>query len=391
MRTPYTEFIAVARLLNTKMGIVPVLYGSLGLEIVSGALFEPQDIDMLVPAVHLRDRWEEFRRVIESIGYVLADEKEHEFVKDGMRIAFAEEEELFGFAGVDARRLAAIEARDARYRSLTLEEYLRVYERSLTDGYRREKNNGKDLVKIERIKRLIDARRTNVPRFAAKHDLTPLEKLILVLVLTALGSIGYYFFGGPPRPTPTGEEPPAIQVTEEPYQRILEEDEVKVLYDRDDGFTAFSLAEYRIAGSVLSVSVNQAYEGESVYPIDVGLIWGKPARSGYETYLKYHHARSGMSETNRTLWVSFKGPVPPEVSEPEVMDHISNSHIFPANGNIYNAAAHLEEGEDVLLEGYLLRTEWPGGFTKNSSLSRTDRDCEDFYVTRIVTGKGVYE
>lgn len=46
--TLYDEFISIAKSLNEKLDIVPVLYGSLGLEKATGVNFSPQDIDILV-------------------------------------------------------------------------------------------------------------------------------------------------------------------------------------------------------------------------------------------------------------------------------------------------------------------------------------------------------
>lgn len=157
-RTPYEEFIDIARLLNKAFDITPVLYGSLGLEISSGISFDPQDIDILVPGVYLHEKWDGFRAEIERTGYTLNDLHEHEFVRERAKIAFAEEEGLLDFARVDANRLATMSAEGVLYRILTLEDYLVVYEKCLTDGYRRAKNNGKDIEKIEKIKALLTLR-----------------------------------------------------------------------------------------------------------------------------------------------------------------------------------------------------------------------------------------
>lgn len=45
----YQEFLQVTKVLNERLAIVPVLYGSLGLEKVTQLNFSPQDIDILVP------------------------------------------------------------------------------------------------------------------------------------------------------------------------------------------------------------------------------------------------------------------------------------------------------------------------------------------------------
>ncbi|KEK23423.1 hypothetical protein BAGA_09040 [Bacillus gaemokensis] len=44
---------------------------------------------------------------------------------------------------------------DAIYQVLSLEDYLKVYAKSIHDSYRKTKNNNKDLIKINAIKELL--------------------------------------------------------------------------------------------------------------------------------------------------------------------------------------------------------------------------------------------
>ncbi len=46
----YNEFINIAKTLNKELDIIPLLYGSLGLEKVTVGLF-PEDIDILIPLI----------------------------------------------------------------------------------------------------------------------------------------------------------------------------------------------------------------------------------------------------------------------------------------------------------------------------------------------------
>ena len=153
----FDEFIRIAQCLNSSFGITPVLYGSLGLQISSGINFDPDDIDILIPDVLLNEKWIVFKKEIETLGYLLIDLHEHEFIKDKLKIAFAKEEDLLGFAQVNYEKLAVVDNSGVKYKVLGLEEYLRVYERSLSDGYRRTKNNGKDIIKIDAIKSIIES------------------------------------------------------------------------------------------------------------------------------------------------------------------------------------------------------------------------------------------
>ena len=80
----FNLFIENARLLSDKLGIIPLLYGSLGLECLTGEALGADDIDILVPRVFITERWQEFKAVLEKQGYVLADAHEHTFVRDGV-------------------------------------------------------------------------------------------------------------------------------------------------------------------------------------------------------------------------------------------------------------------------------------------------------------------
>lgn len=152
----YKEFLAVAKHLNSNLEITPVLYGSLGLQVVSGLELHPQDIDVLVPSEYVQGKWELLKTNIELLGYILVDQYEHEFEKGGVKLAFAFEEDLLPFAGVDYRALEVTEREGVRYKRLTISDYLKVYRKSLNDGYRRTKNNSKDQRKIDLLEKLLE-------------------------------------------------------------------------------------------------------------------------------------------------------------------------------------------------------------------------------------------
>jgi hypothetical protein len=147
--TLYEEFIVIAQTMNKNLEIVPVLYGSLGLEKVTNVQFNPQDIDILVPVVFLQEQWPVLKDSMEQIGYTLVNLHEHEFIKEDVKIGIAFIEDLDPFAGVDFRSLTEVEDQGVRYYLLSASDYLKVYEKSSTDGYRRSKNNNKDFSKIE--------------------------------------------------------------------------------------------------------------------------------------------------------------------------------------------------------------------------------------------------
>lgn len=93
---------------------------------------------------------------MENLGYNLADIHEHEFHKGSLKVAFAHEEDLHSFAQVDYAALRVEMFRGAGFKVLEPADYLKVYTRSMEDGYRREKNNQKDLAKIQLLQRILE-------------------------------------------------------------------------------------------------------------------------------------------------------------------------------------------------------------------------------------------
>ena len=147
----FNLFLENARLLSDKFGIVPLLYGSLGLEYLTGDALGSDDIDILVPRVFITERWYEFKALLEAQGYVLADEHEHTFVRDGVTYSYADIEDLESFAGINTETIEMHEIDGVRFMLLSLEQYLAVYRQSSQDGYRVNVRQKKDAVKIRFI------------------------------------------------------------------------------------------------------------------------------------------------------------------------------------------------------------------------------------------------
>ena len=147
----FNLFLENARLLSDKFDIVPLLYGSLGLEYLTGDILGVDDIDILVPRVFITDRWQEFKAVLEEHRYVLVEEHEHTFVRDGMAYSYADIEDLESFAGIRMKDIEMREADGVRFLLLSLEQYLAVYQKSSKDGYRVNVRQKKDADKIRFI------------------------------------------------------------------------------------------------------------------------------------------------------------------------------------------------------------------------------------------------
>ena len=147
----FNLFLENAQLLSEKFNIVSLLYGSLGLEYLTGDALDADDIDILVPRVFITNRWQEFKAVLEEHGYVLADEHEHTFARDGVAYSYADIEDLESFAGIRMKDIEMREADGVRFLLLSLEQYLAVYQKSSKDGYRVNVRQKKDADKIRFI------------------------------------------------------------------------------------------------------------------------------------------------------------------------------------------------------------------------------------------------
>ena len=156
MITKFDFFLQNAEMINDKFDIIPLLYGSLGLEVLTNITFNADDIDILVPQVFVTgERWSEFRLFLENNGYELTDEHEHTFRKDGVDYSYASVEGLKDFADIDIRDINIRNSSGTEYMLLSLVQYLKVYRKSSEDGYRMNVKEKQDNQKIELIKSLL--------------------------------------------------------------------------------------------------------------------------------------------------------------------------------------------------------------------------------------------
>ena len=148
-----TAFFENVKLLNQYFEISPLMFGSLGLEYITGESLEADDIDILIPEIFLNEKWKEFKRVLSDNGYVLVDEHEHTFLKNGNHFSYASIEGLEPFAGIDLSEIEQRSYGEICFKVLSLEQYLKVYCASVKDGYRINVRQKKDNEKIEFIKK----------------------------------------------------------------------------------------------------------------------------------------------------------------------------------------------------------------------------------------------
>ncbi len=147
-------FLEVARTLNRR-GVTPLLYGSLGLWRRTGELISADDIDVLLPKIWLSEQWGALQALLHEEGWRLIDAHEHAFEKRGVHCSFAALEELETFAGVPIPEIETHAESGAKYRLLSVKQYLAVYKASAKDGYRVNTRGKKDAEKIALLEKLV--------------------------------------------------------------------------------------------------------------------------------------------------------------------------------------------------------------------------------------------
>ena len=136
--------------------ITPLLYGSLGLEVLTNTDLSADDIDILIPEIFVNGtRWNKFKNVLEIMGYVLIDEDEHTFRKDNIDYSYASIENLKEFADIDVSGIKEYTKNNTKAYLLSLKQYLKVYQKSSLDGYRMNKKEKKDNDKIKFINKCL--------------------------------------------------------------------------------------------------------------------------------------------------------------------------------------------------------------------------------------------
>lgn len=157
-------FLDLARKMNRKFSVIPLLQGSLGLKIQVQDDFTTHDIDIAVPAYlyHLNERWNDLLAFMLEEGYVLTNLHEHFFLKGEIEVNFAAIDGVGGipslevFADIDVRDIPIKETDGALYKLMTLEQYYKVYSRSLQDNYRADDSGHKDQNKIDILKKVLN-------------------------------------------------------------------------------------------------------------------------------------------------------------------------------------------------------------------------------------------
>jgi hypothetical protein len=134
----------------SELNIKPVVYGSFGVSLYLGDFKKFEDIDILIEDEFVNNKWVEFRKLFESKGFDLVNEKEHEFELDGKKVGFASKNILIrDKIIIDYLQLIPYKTKNAL--TLSPADFLKAYKFSVKDGYRIKKRGKKDKDIIKKL------------------------------------------------------------------------------------------------------------------------------------------------------------------------------------------------------------------------------------------------
>lgn len=133
-------FLEIAEELEEKFSLSSILYGSLGLSLRIGELGKIcEDIDILITDEYLNEKWNELKDLMQTKGFNLYNEKEHEFKRENDIIAFGKESNLTTLTKINKHELEVVEIGHIKFLLPTAEQYLKIYRLSKKDKYRKPK------------------------------------------------------------------------------------------------------------------------------------------------------------------------------------------------------------------------------------------------------------
>jgi hypothetical protein len=137
------------------------------------------------------------------------------------------------------------------------------------------------------------------------------------------------------------------------------------------------LAGFSVDARVLSRQDYRSGRESELSPTDLALGWG---RMRDEAVL----ARLEISQSGR--WYLYRWSDAPPIPVDEIVRSSANMHLIPASDDVARALDHVQRGDRVRMDGWLVEADAPDGWTWRSSLSREDSGdgaCEVVYVCSL--------
>lgn len=161
----------------------------------------------------------------------------------------------------------------------------------------------------------------------------------------------------------------------EPVQVMLDEKKVKPFAVGD--YQIIPVANYSFEARVLSTESYRFDSGADLSPVDLAIGWGVMSDSSFLDQLDFSH---GGRFFNYRYYADYSG------STSEIINHIANVHVVPANDDIESQIKGLRKGSLVRVKGQLVVATKNNGWRWQTSLTRDDNGagaCELMYVEKV--------
>jgi Ca2+/Na+ antiporter len=145
-------FLEVAERLNSE-GIIPLLFGSLGLSRIIGDFKKVGDIDIFLKKDVLNKKRDVINKALKEKGFELISKEKYEFEKEGVIISLGDIESLD--IPINLRKIKISKEEGVKFYELSAENYLAFYQLMLKKRDRKKKRK-EDRRKIELIEEYID-------------------------------------------------------------------------------------------------------------------------------------------------------------------------------------------------------------------------------------------
>ena len=206
-----------------------------------------------------------------------------------------------------------------------------------------------------------------------------MKNVIVIFIVTGIAFILLAFTYSP---SPDNYEPlgygnvisvAALSVRQQPRQSKVH-DKTPFFFDE---YIISPLADFEISAHVLSRKNYWMGRESDLSPVDFALGWGRMSEPDVLETIS-------ISQSNR--WYYWRTPQYP-IPRHEIESNSANMHMIPANDDIKEKLADVDEGDNIMIKGQLVRVDAKDGWQWVSSLSRHDTGdtaCELVYVTDIV-------
>ena len=165
---------------------------------------------------------------------------------------------------------------------------------------------------------------------------------------------------------------PGVLAPSDPIQKTL--DNIQP-FNRDE-FIVKPQDIFEVRALVLSTNHYFWGKGAKLSPVDLALGWG-PMSDG--------DVLKGLNISQGYRWYIFSYRIAP-IPHGEIISHSANMHMIPADDEIEKKINRVHKGDVVEFKGYLVNVSTEGGWSWNSSRSRTDTgngSCELVWVNEF--------